>query len=84
MFENNGISKIETKELEWGVIQHYKQIEDKIDLLICCECLYEAAPWEKLLDTINYFTNINKNIEIIFAYKKRYKSQELFLNEFSK
>ena len=71
------------KELEWGNTQHYDEITEQINLLIVCECLYEEAPWEKLLTTINHFCKKNPDIEIIFAYKKRYKSQEYFLNEFS-
>lgn len=58
-------------------------LEEKIDYLVCSDCLYEESPWEKLLETIVYFSKINPKIQIIFAYKKRYVYQEQFLNEIS-
>ncbi len=51
---------------------------------MCSDCLYEEAPWEKLLETILYLSKLNPNLEIIFAYKKRYIYQEYFLKEIGK
>ena len=45
------------------------------------DCLYKEAPWEKLMETILFFSEKNPEMEIIFAYKKRYVYQEYFLNE---
>ena len=58
--------------------------DEKIDYIFCSDCLYEEAPWEKLLETLIYFSNLNSELEIIFAYKKRYIYQELFLKEIEK
>jgi hypothetical protein len=72
---------IEVVPLEWGNQKDYSNIKEKIDLIICSECLYLEAPWEKLLETILYFSD--KDTEIIFAYKKRYVMQEYFIEKFS-
>ncbi len=58
-------------------------IED-INLIICCECLYKEANWEKLLNTILNLCKRNSNLEVIFSYKKRYSLQELFIDDFNK
>lgn len=50
-------------------------------MIICSDCLYEESPWEKLYDTIVFFSQVNPEVEIIFAYKKRYQYQEAFLNQ---
>jgi predicted nicotinamide N-methyase len=82
---SNKINAIQTTSLSWGDKEDFKKIQnEKIDLLICCELLYKEAPWEKLLDTILFIAKLNTNLELIFAYKKRYISQELFLQEFKK
>ncbi len=73
---------IEVVPLEWGIQENYSNIKDKIDLIVCSECLYLEAPWEKLLETILYFSD--KETEIIFAYKKRYVMQEYFIEKLSK
>ena len=73
----------EVLKLEWDNDDDINKI-NTIDILVCCELLYKEAPWEKLLSTINKLTKMNKNLEIIFAYKKRYMLQELFITELAK
>jgi hypothetical protein len=70
-------------KLEWDNDEDLSKI-NSVDILICCELLYKEAPWEKLLNTILRLRNLNKHLEIIFAYKKRYTLQELFINELEK
>jgi hypothetical protein len=76
-------SNYEVIKLEWDNDYDISKI-NTIDILVCCELLYKEAPWEKLLNTINKLTNKNNDLEIIFAYKKRYMLQELFINELAK
>ena len=63
-------------------MDNFKSIS--FDYIFCSDCLYEESPWEKLLETLIYFSNINSKLEIIFAYKKRYVYQEYFLKEIGK
>jgi hypothetical protein len=80
----NNTDNIDIAELSWGNEENLNNIAKVPDIIICCECLYNEAPWEALLDTLLYFSKLNSSLKIIFAYKKRYKSQELFINEFKK
>jgi hypothetical protein len=75
---------IEVKRLEWGNSKDMDNIKPSPDVIICCECLYNEAPWDKLLDTLIYFSDLNNNLQIIFAYKKRYYTQEIFIENFVK
>jgi hypothetical protein len=60
-------------------LEFFKEIQ--VEMIIISDCLYKEAPWEKLLESILYFSNLNPKLEIIFAYKIRYAYQNLFLNE---
>lgn len=74
---------LQTQALEWGNYEHIRSFDkETFDFIICCECLYEQAPWEKLLETLLLLCR--EQSRIVFAYKKRYKSQELFLSEATK
>ena len=80
-FNQKESEKILVDSLEWGNNNDYLKIKEKVDLIICSECLYLEAPWDKLIETILYFSH--PQIEIIFAYKKRYLMQELFIEKLS-
>jgi hypothetical protein len=58
--------------------------DKKINYVMCSDCLYEESPWQKLFETLIYFTKIDPDTKIIFAYKKRYIYQEQFLKEIGK
>jgi hypothetical protein len=60
-------------------LEYFKDL--KIDLIIISDCLYKEAPWEKLMETLLYFSKLNPDLEVIFAYKIRYVYQNLFLEE---
>ncbi len=82
MKQNIETSDYKVMKLEWDNDDDINNIIN-LDILICCELLYKEAPWEKLLNTILKLFKKNNNLEIIFAYKKRYSLQELFINELS-
>lgn len=54
---------------------------ENIEYIFVSDCLYKEAPWEKLMETVLFFLEKNPEINIIFAYKKRYVYQEYFLKE---
>jgi predicted nicotinamide N-methyase len=81
--QNVVTTNYEVFKLEWDNDDDISKI-NSCDILVCCELLYKEAPWGKLLNTILKLFKKNKDLEIIFAYKKRYMLQELFINELQK
>jgi hypothetical protein len=73
---------IVVQRLKWNDKADLGDLHYVPDIVICSDCLYNEASWEDLLETLLYFTRINKSLTVIFAYKKRYQSQELFVNSF--
>lgn len=81
--ENNesiaSFSNLILMPLNWGNMDDISAITrkfDKITHIIACECLYEEAPFDKLLLTLIEFAKIYKGVSILFVYKKRYVYQE--------
>ncbi len=82
-----GKENLKLRKLHWGDMEDMQGIQNllvNIDYIFCLDCLYEESPWEKLLETLIFFSKNNPLLEIIFAYKKRYVYQEYFLKEISK
>lgn len=78
--EENNIKNVITRKLEWGHIEDLEKFKDeKINLLIMSDCIYEEAPMDKLLETILYFAKLNSDIELILLSKKRYKLVDDFI-----
>ena len=73
--------------LEWNNKEHINNIfklYPNLDYIVLSECLYEEAPFDKLLFTLIKLSKFYKNIEIFFTYKKRYIFQEKCLEELKK
>ena len=73
--------------LEWNNKEHINNIfklYPHLDYIVLSECLYEEAPFDKLLFTLIKLSKFYKNIEIFFTYKKRYIFQEKCLEELKK
>lgn len=73
--------------LNWGNKDDISVIANKykdITNIIACECLYEEAPFDKLLFTLIEFSKVYKGLSILFVYKKRYVYQEKCLQILSK
>ncbi len=73
--------------LEWNNKEHIDNIfklYPNLDYIILSECLYEEAPFDKLLFTLIKLSKFYKNIEIYFTYKKRYIFQEKCIEELKK
>jgi predicted nicotinamide N-methyase len=86
-FSDNPRSNLLVTKLHWGEMDDINKIINQypiIDYIFCSDCLYEESPWEKLLETLLFFSKVNPETEIIFAYKKRYVYQEYFLKEIEK
>ena len=65
--------------LEWNNKDHINNLINsykKIDFIFLSECLYEEAPFEKLLITLIKLAKYYKEVQILFCYKKRYIYQE--------
>ena len=64
--------------LEWGNKEHMNnlfKLYPHLNYIILSECLYEDAPFDKLLLTLIRLSEFY-NIDIFFAYKKRYVFQD--------
>ena len=73
--------------LEWGNQEHITNLFNlypNIDILILSECLYEDAPFDKLLITLIKLCKFYKNIEVYFTYKKRYIFQDICIEKLKK
>ena len=73
--------------LEWGNQKHITNLFNlypNIDILILSECLYEDAPFDKLLITLIKLCKFYKNIEVYFTYKKRYIFQDICIEKLKK
>ena len=73
--------------LEWGNQEHITNLFNlypNIDILILSECLYEDAPFNKLLITLIKLCKFYKNIEVYFTYKKRYIFQDICIEKLKK
>ena len=70
---------IKLMPLEWNNKDHMNNLINsykKIDFIFLSECLYEEAPFEKLLITLIKLAKYYKEVQIFFCYKKRYIYQE--------
>jgi hypothetical protein len=73
--------------LEWNNKEHIDNIFNlypHLDYIVLSECLYEEAPFDKLLFTLIKLSKFYKNVEIFFTYKKRYIFQEKCIEELKK
>ena len=73
--------------LEWGNkedLNHLFTLYPNFDILIISECLYEDAPFDKLLITLIKLCKFYKNIEVYFTYKKRYIFQDICIEKLKK
>ena len=73
--------------LEWNNKEHIDNIFNlypNLDYIVLSECLYEEAPFDKLLFTLIKLSKFYKNVEIFFTYKKRYIFQEKCIEELKK
>ena len=73
--------------LEWGNNEHINNLFNLypvLDYIILSECLYEDAPFDKLLVTLIKLSKFYKNIEIFFTYKKRYIFQDICIEKLKK
>jgi predicted nicotinamide N-methyase len=73
--------------LEWNNKAHIDNIFNlypHLDYIILSECLYEEAPFDKLLFTLIKLSKFYKNVVIFFTYKKRYIFQEKCIEELKK
>ena len=73
--------------LEWGNkehINHLFNLYPVLDYIVLSECLYEDAPFDKLLVTLIKLSKFYKNIEIFFTYKKRYIFQDICIEKLKK
>ena len=65
--------------LEWNNKEQMNNLINsytKLDFIFISECLYEEAPFDKLLFTLIKLAKHYKEIQIFFCYKKRYIYQE--------
>ena len=73
--------------LEWGNNEHINNLFNQypnLDYIILSECLYEEAPFDKLLITLIKLSKFYKNIDIYFTYKKRYVFQDICIEKLKK
>ena len=73
--------------LEWGNNENINNLFNQcpnLDYIILSECLYEEAPFDKLLYTLIKFSKFYKNIDIFFTYKKRYIYQDICIEKLKK
>ena len=73
--------------LEWNNEQHINNLFNlypNLDYIILSECLYEDAPFDKLLLTLIKLSKFYKNVEIFFIYKKRYIFQDKCIEKLKK
>ena len=73
--------------LEWDNKEHINnlfKLYPKLDYIILSECLYEDAPFDKLLLTLIKLSKFYKDIEIYFTYKKRYIFQDKCIEKLKK
>jgi len=73
--------------LEWNNENHINNLFNlypNLDYIILSECLYEDAPFDKLLLTLIKLSKFYKNIEIFFIYKKRYIFQDKCIEKLKK
>ena len=73
--------------LEWNNEKHINNLFNlypNLDYIILSECLYEDAPFDKLLLTLIKLSKFYKNIEIFFIYKKRYIFQDKCIEKLKK
>jgi hypothetical protein len=87
------LNKLEDKKnikllpLEWNNEKHINNLFNlypHLDYIILSECLYEDAPFDKLLLTLIKLSKFYKNIEIFFIYKKRYIFQDKCIEKLKK
>ena len=87
------LNKLEDKKnikllpLEWNNEKHINNLFNlypHFDYIILSECLYEDAPFDKLLLTLIKLSKFYKNIEIFFIYKKRYIFQDKCIEKLKK
>jgi hypothetical protein len=87
------LNKLENKKnikllpLEWNNEKHINNLFNlypNLDYIILSECLYEDAPFDKLLLTLIKLSKFYKNIEIFFIYKKRYIFQDKCIEKLKK
>ena len=87
------LNKLEDKKnikllpLEWNNEKHINNLFNlypNLDYIILSECLYEDAPFDKLLLTLIKLSKFYKNIEIFFIYKKRYIFQDKCIEKLKK
>ncbi len=72
-------NNIKLVPLEWNNSEHINNIFNnypELDYIILSECLYEEAPFDKLLLTLIKFAKFYKKCKILFCYKKRYIFQD--------
>jgi len=73
--------------LEWGNKEHINNLFNlypDLDYIILSECLYEEAPFDKLLFTLIKLHKFYKNVNILFSYKKRYIFQDICIQKLKK
>ena len=80
-------NNIKLLPLEWGNKEHINnlfKLYPNLDYIILSECLYEEAPFDKLLITLVKLGKFYKNIVIFFSYKKRYIYQDICIDKLKK
>jgi len=80
-------NNIKLLPLEWNNEKHINNLFNlypNLDYIILSECLYEDAPFDKLLLTLIKLSRFYKNIEIFFIYKKRYIFQDKCIEKLKK
>ena len=80
-------NNIKLLPLEWNNEKHINNLFNlypNLDYIILSECLYEDAPFDKLLLTLIKLSKFYKNIEIFFIYKKRYIFQDKCIEKLKK
>ena len=80
-------NNIKLLPLEWNNVKHINNLFNlypNLDYIILSECLYEDAPFDKLLLTLIKLSKFYKNIEIFFIYKKRYIFQDKCIEKLKK
>ena len=80
-------NNIKLLPLEWNNGKHINNLFNlypNLDYIILSECLYEDAPFDKLLLTLIKLSKFYKNIEIFFIYKKRYIFQDKCIEKLKK
>ena len=80
-------SNIKLVPLEWNNQEHIKNIFNnypELDYIILSECLYEEAPFDKLLLTLIKLAKFYTKCQILFCYKKRYIFQDECIEKLKK